>query len=244
MTGEIVLVIGGSKGIGEAIVKKAAGKDRTIIYTYFKSEENARKISDELTLAGLAHYYYRLNITDPDNVTQVVDEIGSRFGRIDVLINNAGIVKDDILYSINNDDWFDVINTNLSGVFFVCRAVSKYMIRQRQGKIVNISSIVVSKGSRGQASYCASKGGVEALTKSLAVELSKKNITANCVSPGIIETDMTRDLIDRYRDLITQNILLKRIGKPEDIAEVVSFLISPSAGYINGQIIHVDGGML
>ena len=244
MTEEIVLVIGGSRGIGEAIVKKTANKNRTIIYTYFKSEENARKISDDLTRSGLSHQYFKLDITDSESVTKLVDEIGSQFGRIDVLINNAGTIKDNLIYSINNDDWFDVINTNLSGFFYVCRAVSKYMIRERKGKIVNISSIVVNKGAKGQANYCASKGGVEALTKGLAVELSSKNITVNCVSPGIIETDMTRDLIHRYKDLITKNILLNRVGKPEDIAKVVSFLISPSAAYINGQIIHVDGGIL
>ena len=244
MRKEIIFVIGGSKGIGEAVVKKTAGINRTIVYTFFKSEENARKISDALTRSGFDHYPCRLDVTDPNSVTALVEQIGGRYGRIDALINNSGIDRDNLIYSINDDDWYDVINTNLSGVFFACRAVSKYMIRRRQGKIINISSITVTKGSRGQANYCASKGGVEALTRSLAVELAPKNITVNCVSPGTIETDMTRDLIARYKDVITPNILLNRIGKPEDVAGVVAFLISPAAAYINGQIIHVDGGML
>ena len=160
------------------------------------------------------------------------------------MINNVGIIKDNPLYLIDDNDWYDVINTNLSGPFFVCRAVSKYMIRQRQGRIINISSIVVNKGSRGQTNYCASKGGIEAITRSLAVELAKKNITVNCVSPGVIETDMTRKLISKYQDLIMPGILLRRIGKPEEVADVVRFLAGKAASYINGQVIHVDGGML
>ncbi len=244
MKKEIVLVIGGSKGIGEAIVKRIAGSDRKIIFTYFQSRKNAEKISKWFISSNLDHSFHQLDISDPDKVNAFVEEIGDEHKQIDILINNAGIVKDNPLYLIDNDDWDKVISTNLNGVFFVCRAVSKYMIRRRRGVIVNISSIVAKTGSRGQANYCASKGGVESLTRSLAVELARKNIRVNCVSPGVIETGMTKHMLEKYKDIITSGILLNRIGKPEEAANVVNFLISADASYINGQIIHVDGGML
>ncbi len=244
MKKEIVLVIGGSKGIGEAIVKRIANDDRKIIFTYCQSRENAEKISKWLTSSNRDHSFHPLDISDPDKVNAFAEDIGNEHKQIDILINNAGIVKDNPLYLIDNDDWDKVISTNLTGVFFVCRAVSKYMIRRRRGTIVNISSVVAKTGSRGQANYCASKGGVESLTRSLAVELARKNIRVNCVSPGVIETGMTKHMLERYRDIAASRILLNRIGKPEEVANVVHFLISADASYINGQIIRVDGGML
>jgi len=244
MEKEIVIIVGGSKGIGEAIVKRVAAHDRVVIFTYYRSKHRAEGISRYLTQLKYENYYYKLDVSKSDEVTDFIEELGGRFHRLDVLVNNAGVIKDNPLYLIDDKDWYTVIDTNLSGVFFICRAVSKYMIRQRSGKIVNISSIVARTGSRGQANYCASKGGIEALTRALAVELAKKNVTVNCVSPGVIETRMTRRIIDEYETMLTSKILLNRIGKPEEVAGVVRFLISEDASYINGQVIHVDGGML
>ncbi len=244
MEKEVVIIVGGSKGIGEAIVKRIAGPERIIIFTYHQSKHNAEEISQYLTHLKYENYCYKLDIANPDKVTDFIDKLGDRFHRIDVLVNNAGVIKDNPLYLIEDEDWYKVIDTNLSGVFFISRAVSKYMIRQRRGKIVNISSIVARTGSRGQANYCASKGGVEAFTRALAVELAKKNITVNCVSPGVIETNMTRRIIEEYETIVASKILLNRFGKPEEVASVVNFLISEDASYINGQVIHVDGGML
>jgi len=244
MNKEVILVTGGSRGIGEAIVRRVAGAGRIVLFTYFNSKSVAEKISEELTSTGNENYIYKLDVSDPADVEKVVEEIGEKFKEINVLINNAGIIRDNPVYMISDEEWHDVINTNLSGAFYTCRAVSKYMIRRRKGKIINISSVTAETGSRGQANYSAAKGGVEALTRTLAVELSAKNITVNCVSPGVIDTRMTADIREKYNDIIMSRILMKRTGRPEEIAGVVNFLISEEASYINGQVIHVDGGML
>lgn len=244
MKKEVFVVIGGSRGIGEATVRRIAREDRIVVFTYNHSEDRAAAISRELNEKNNENNFFKLDVLDHEAVTAFFEGVWSRFRDISGLVNNAGITRDNLLYMIDDKDWFDVINTNLSGVFFSCRAASKYMIMQRRGKIVNMSSVVVRKGATGQANYCASKGGIEALTRSLAVELAKRNITVNCVSPGVIETDMTASLIEKYGNIINSSILLNRPGKPEEVANVVNFLLSGEASYINGQIINVDGGML
>jgi 3-oxoacyl-[acyl-carrier protein] reductase len=244
MDKEIVLITGGSRGIGEAIVRRVARSGRIVLFTYHTAKDAAEKISAALTTAGCENHIYQLDVGNPHDVERVVTVIGETFGDIDILVNNAGIIRDNPLYMISDEEWHDVINTNLSGVFYMCRAVSKYMIRRRRGKIITISSVTASKGARGQANYAAAKGGVESLTRSLAIELSPKNITVNCVSPGVIETEMTETIRHAYHDIILSKICMKRIGKPEEVAGVVNFLMSDEASYINGQVIHVDGGML
>jgi len=244
MNKEIVLVTGGSRGIGEAIVRRIADERRIVVFTYNKSKDNADKIVDELASKRLESYCYELDVSKPENVEKTIQEVGDRFKDIHVLVNNAGIVRDNPMYLISDQDWMDVINTNLSGVFFACRAVSRYMIRQRSGKIINISSVSAATGSRGQANYSAAKGGIESLTRTLAIELSPKNITVNCVAPGVIETDMSADLLKYHGDEVLSRILMNRTGQPGEVASVVKFLISEDASYINGQIINVDGGML
>lgn len=241
---EIVLITGGSRGIGEAVVRRIATPERIVIFTYHTAKEAAEKISADLTSSGCENYIYRLDVGNSGDVERVVEDIGGTFKDIHVLVANAGIIRDNPLYFITDDDWHDVINTNLSGVFYMCRAVSKYMIRRRRGKIITISSVAASKGGRGQSNYAASKGGVEALTRALAVEFAPKHIAVNCVAPGVIETAMSADIRDAYEDIILSKILMKRTGKPEEVAGVVHFLMGADASYITGQVIHVDGGML
>lgn len=244
MDKEIVLVTGGARGIGEAIVKRVASHRRIVIFTYNKSEEKAGLVSGDLNDMGYENYYYELDVSSPENVEKVVQEIGDRFKDIHVLINNAGIARDNPLYLLSDEEWNDVISTNLSGVFYMCRAVSRYMTRNRSGKIINISSVTAATGARGQSNYSAAKGGIESLTRTMAIELSPKNIIVNCVAPGVIESDMSQELMKYHGDEVLARILMNRTGKPAEVAAVVNFLISEDASYINGQVINVDGGMM
>ena len=244
MDREIVLVTGGARGIGEAIVKRVASHRRIVIFTYNKSEEKAGLVSGDLNDMGYENYYYELDVSSPENVEKVVQEIGDRFKDIHVLINNAGIARDNPLYLLSDEEWNDVISTNLSGVFYMSRAVSRYMTRNRSGKIINISSVTAATGARGQSNYSAAKGGIESLTRTMAIELSPKNIIVNGVAPGVIESDMSEELMKYHGDEVLARILMNRTGKPAEVAAVVNFLISEDASYINGQVINVDGGMM
>jgi 3-oxoacyl-[acyl-carrier protein] reductase len=172
-----------------------------------------------------------------------VAAIEAEYGPIDVLINNAGIVKDDLMMAMEDAGWQDVINTNLGGAFYVTRAVSRQMMRKRSGNIINVSSVAASRPGRGQVNYAASKGGIETMTKALAVELAPRNIRVNCIAPGVIETEMSQDVRDAAGDKILESILVKRFGKPEDIANMAVFLASDLTSYITGEVIHIDGGI-
>lgn len=244
LKGKIALITGASRGIGRAIADKLASFGVNVIVTSTKADTSnsvAKEIQDKY---GVKARGYALNVVNLNEFISIVDETVKEFGRIDILVNNAGITKDTLILRMKEEEWDDVINTNLKGVFNGCKAVAKYMIKQQYGKIVNISSVVGVMGNAGQVNYSASKGGVIALTKSLAKELASRNINVNAVAPGYIDTDMTRVLPDNVKQEILKLIPLGRMGQPEDVANVVAFLCSDMSSYITGQTIIVDGGMV
>ena len=240
---KVALVTGGSRGIGEAIVKRLA-YDGFIVYgTYNSSPEKAQSISQAMESEGKIVRFISMNISSAESVQSGIDAILSEVGRIDVLINNAGITKDTLLMRMSEQDWDDVLSTNLKGAFLCSKAVARPMMSQRYGRIINISSIVGLRGNAGQVNYSSSKAGMIGLTKSLAQELASRNILVNCIAPGYIETDMTDKLNDDQRKAFADKIPLKRAAKPEEVANVVSFFANADSSYVTGQVIAVDGGL-
>ncbi len=239
---KIVLITGGSRGIGKAIVETLA-KIGAKVYFFYRTESHT---TEDFISSCLAHHLkvqgLQVDVRDQDAIDAAVATIVDKEQTIDILINNSGIVKDGLLASFEANDIKDVIDTNIVGLMQVTKAVVPIMMRARKGKIINMSSVSAEKGGRGQTNYAASKGAVNAFTKSLAVELAKRNITVNAVAPGVIETEMSQDVRDLAGEQVLNDILLKRYGKPEEVANVVAFLASTYADYINGEIIHVDGG--
>jgi len=237
---QIALVTGASRGIGRSIALTLARKGFKVIGTA-TSDSGAAAIGDALAeFGGLG---LTLNVTDAAALDTAIDGIVKAHGGLHVLVNNAGITRDTLAMRLKDDDWDAVIDTNLKSVFRACRAAIKPMMKQRFGRIINITSVVGAAGNPGQANYCASKAGVAGMTRSLAQELGSRNITVNCVAPGFIATDMTDVLPEAQKAALTARIPLGRLGSPEDIAEAVAFLASPSAGYITGTELHVNGGM-
>lgn len=242
LNGQIALVTGATRGIGRAI-SLALGKQGATVIGTATTESGAASVSEYLATAGLAGRGLVLNVTDAAASEAVLDSVAKEFGPITVLVNNAGITRDNLAMRMKDDDFDLVLATNLSAVFRLSRGVMRGMMKARQGRIVNITSVVGHMGNPGQANYCAAKAGVGGLTRSLARELGGRNITVNCVAPGFIDTDMTKALDDKQRDLMLANVPLGRLGSPEDIAAAVQFLVSPGATYITGATIHVNGGM-
>lgn len=237
---KVALVTGASRGIGRACAIALAKAGVDIIVNYAGNEEAANKTADDIKALGVKAVIKKFNVADKEAVENAIKEIMDEFGRIDILVNNAGITRDGLFMRMNEGQWLDVINTNLNSAYYVTNPVSKIMIKQRSGAIVNMASISGIYGNAGQANYSTAKAGLIGFTKALAKELASRNIRVNAVAPGFIQTDMTKDL---KTDAIVEHIPLKRLGEPEDIAAAVKFLALDTT-YITGQVLSVDGGLV
>jgi len=242
LTGKVALVTGASRGIGRAICKTLAGHGAKVV-AVSQNQALLDSLVDEITASGGDAFAVVANVVEADEVGAAVDKALEKFGRIDILINNAGITRDGLLLRMKDGDWNDVIDTNLKGAFLFTRAVAKGMSKQRHGRIINITSVVGEMGNPGQANYCASKAGMIGLTKSNARELARRQVTVNAIAPGFIVTDMTDDLDDKTREALVSQIPLGRLGSADDVAASVVFLASDAASYITGQVIGINGGM-
>ena len=240
LEGEIALVTGASRGIGKAIAEQLASQGATVIGTA-TSDSGADNISAYLSEAGGKGMC--LNVTDADSIASVIKAITDEYGDVSILVNNAGITKDNLLMLMKDDQWDDIINTNLTSIYRLSKAVIRKMMKARKGRIINIASVVGMTGNPGQTNYSATKAGMLGFTKSLAREIGSRNITVNCVAPGFIDTDMTKELPEEQREALIKQIPLNRLGDPADIAAAVSFLAAPTAAYITGETINVNGGM-
>jgi 3-oxoacyl-[acyl-carrier protein] reductase len=242
LKGQIALVTGASRGIGRAIALELGAQGATVIGTA-TSESGAADIQKGLEAANVAGMGAVLNVTDAASCESLLGEIEKKFGAVSVLVNNAGITRDNLAMRMKDEEWDAVIDTNLKAVFRLSRLVMRAMMKARFGRIINITSVVASSGNPGQANYCAAKAGVEGLTRSLAQELGGRNITVNCIAPGFIDTDMTKEMPEAVRSGLLSRIPAGRAGQPDDIATAAAFLASPRAGYITGNTLHVNGGM-
>lgn len=239
---KVAVVTGGSGGIGSAISHLFAQLGAKVFCTYHTNKEKAETWQAEAQKQGLDITALALDVRNQPDCEKLIQDIHGTAERIDILVNNSGIIRDNLLLALSEADIRAVLDTNILGTFYMTQAVVPYMMRNRAGKIINISSVSGEKGGRGQSNYAASKGAINSFTKSMAVELASKKITVNAVAPGVIETDMSKDLRELAADEISSKILLKRYGQASEIAYAVGFLVSPFADYITGQILHVDGG--
>ena len=244
MEGKVAVVTGASRGIGKAIAVKLASKGATVVINYNGSRERAEEVKNEVESAGGKAVIIQCNVADFDACKEFIETVIKEQGRIDILVNNAGITKDGLLMKMSEEDFDAVLDTNLKGAFHTIQAVSRQMLKQRSGRIVNISSVVGVSGNAGQANYAASKAGIIGLTKAVAKELGSRGITVNAVAPGFIDTDMTQSLPEKVVEATLAQIPLGKFGEPEQVANAVAFLASEDAGYITGQVLHVDGGMV
>jgi len=242
LAGKVALVTGGSRGIGRAIVELFAADGVDVVFFYRGNAEAANEAVAAVVADGGKAEAMQVDVADAAAVTSAVDRIIEQRGRIDVLVNNAGVVRDNLLALLSDDDIRTVLDTNVGGVFNVTRAVVPHMISKRSGRIVNLSSVAGEKAGRGQSNYAASKGAINAFTRAMAVELASRRITVNCVAPGVIETEMSQAVRELAGDEIKARILLRRVGQAQDVAHAVWFLASRFADYITGQVLHVDGG--
>jgi 3-oxoacyl-[acyl-carrier protein] reductase len=241
---KVCLVTGGSRGIGRAIAQCMAEQGAAVAFTYLSSPEKAKALEDELAANGVKVKGYQSDASDFAAAEKLIADVLADFGKIDVVVNNAGITRDNLLMRMTEDSFNEVIRTNLNSVFNVTKAVQKSMLKERKGSIINMTSVVGVKGNAGQANYAASKAGIIGFTKSIALELGSRNIRCNAIAPGFIETEMTdvlnQDIVNQWREAIP----MKRGGTPKDVADLVVFLASDMSSYITGQVIHVNGGML
>jgi len=239
---KVAIVTGASRGIGFSVAESLAkaGYNLAICGT---REETVNAAAEKLSAHGVEVLGRVVNVADGEAVQSFVQEVAKHFGRLDVLVNNAGITRDNLSMRMKSEEWQSVIDTNLSSVFYASQAALKPMMRAKGGRIINISSVVASMGNPGQMNYCASKGGVDAMTRSLAREIGSRNITVNAIAPGFIATDMTHELGDDAKEALASQVPLGRLGSPEDIASAVLFLAGEGGGYITGHVLHVNGGM-
>lgn len=241
LTGRIAIVTGASRGIGRAVARQLGAVGATVVAA--ARAEHASDAVAEITAAGGHAEIASLDVTDPANVRRVVDDVVERFGRVDILVNNAGIARDQLLLRMKREDWDAVVATNLTAAFTCTQAVLRSMLRRRSGRIISVSSVVGQMGNAGQANYAASKAGLIGFAKALAREVASRGITVNVVTPGVIETDMTREVVADDRDQWLAKVPLGRLGTPDDVASAVCFLASDAASYITGHILGVNGGM-
>lgn len=242
-TNQTAVVTGGSRGIGRAVCLALAKRGANIVFSYAGNQAAAAETQTALEALGVNVVAVKSNVANPDDVKQLMDTAVKTFGSLDILVNNAGITRDNLLMRMREQDFDEVIETNLKGTFLCMKAVSRQMLRQKHGRIINLCSVVGLRGNAGQVNYAASKAGVLGMTKSLAQELAGRNITVNAVAPGFIETDMTAVLPETAKTELLHSIPMDRLGAPEDVAETVAFFASEEAGYITGQVLCVDGGM-
>ncbi|HLQ84217.1 MAG TPA: 3-oxoacyl-[acyl-carrier-protein] reductase [Pseudogracilibacillus sp.] len=238
------IVTGASRGIGRAIAIEFANQGANVVINYSGNEKAANEVVEILKEKGVKSFAIKANVSDEKDVKKMMKETLKEFGSIDILVNNAGITRDNLLMRMKEADFDDVIDINLKGTFLCIKSVTRQMMKQRSGRIINVASIVGVSGNAGQANYVASKAGVIGLTKSVAQELASRNILVNAVAPGFIETDMTDELNDDQKKAVLNQIPLEKLGSPSDVARVVRFLASDDAAYLTGQTIHVDGGMV
>ena len=241
---KVAIVTGGSRGIGKAICQSFAENGCDVAFTYNNSKESAENLATELNKMGVRAKAYKSDASSFDDSSKLVDDVISDFGKIDVLVNNAGIKKDNLLMRMDKEDFDSVVNTNLSSVFNLTKSSIRTFLKQRSGSIINISSVVGVKGNAGQSNYSASKAGIIGFSKSVALELGSRNIRSNVIAPGFIETDMTDSLSEDVINSWKESIPLKRGGNPSDVGNACVFLASDMSSYITGQVLHVDGGML
>ncbi|PYF07072.1 3-oxoacyl-[acyl-carrier-protein] reductase [Ureibacillus chungkukjangi] len=243
LDGKTAIVTGASRGIGRAIALQIASEGANVVVNFSGSEQKASEVVKEIQNLGSQAIAVQANISDNNSVQELMNATMEQFGAIDILVNNAGITRDNLLMRMKEDEWDDVINTNLKGVFLCTKAVTRQMMKQRAGRIINISSIVGVMGNAGQANYVAAKAGVIGLTKTTARELASRNILVNAIAPGFITTEMTDTLPEDVKSSMLNQIPLAKLGNPEDVAKAVVFLASDDASYMTGQTLHIDGGM-
>lgn len=240
---KVALVTGASRGIGKAIALSFSREGAFVIINYNGSKEKAEEVKNEIIEKGGKAEIYQCNVAKENEIKEMIDFIIKTYGKLDILVNNAGITKDGLIMKLSEDDFDNVMNINLKGTFLCTKHVARQMMKQRSGRIINMSSVVGVMGNAGQVNYSASKAGIIGLTKSLAKEIGSRGVTVNAVAPGYIVTDMTNELSDSVKEKILEGVPLKRMGKPEDIAEACTFLASDKASYITGQVIGINGGM-
>lgn len=244
LAGKAALVTGASRGIGREIALELARQGANVAVNFSGSEAKANEVVDEIKALGQEAFAIKCNVSNTEEVSEMVKTVIEQFGRLDILVNNAGITRDNLLMRMKEEEWDDVLNINLKGVFLVTKAVTRQMMKQRVGRIINISSVVGESGNPGQANYVAAKAGVIGLTKTTAKELASRNITVNAIAPGFITTDMTDKLPEDVKAEMLKQIPLARLGEPKDIAKAAAFLASDDSAYITGQTLHINGGMV